>query len=179
MQQHMIEKQTFEISNTSREASISILDVFTSSPEVLIFMENNATLPHRLKPGDTLKVTVLIIPETLELLECAIFVVTNPKYVFMLPVSIYVTNNMFGIKPHYYSSVNINEVLRTKIDIYNPTDNHIVLLEAYSTEKFVTLHWPNDQDFNSEQTYSKDYSRFLTIPPKEWRTLLTANFFTE
>jgi len=86
---------------------------------------------------------------------------------------------MFGLKPHYYSSVNINENLKTKVDIYNPTDNPIVVLEAYSTEEFVTLRWPDGQDFSSEQTFSRDYSKLLTIPPKEWRTVLTANFFTE
>ena len=79
-------------------------------------------LPHRLKPQESLKVTVVVIPETVELLEAAIFVVLNPKYVFMLPVSIYVTGNMFGLVPRYYTNVNTNEIVKTKIELKNPLE---------------------------------------------------------
>lgn len=179
MQQLMVEKRTFEVKNTSRNATISVHDVFSSSPEVLIFAEDGHTLPHRLKPQEVLKLTVLVIPETLELLEAAVFVILNPKYVFMLPVSIYVTPNMFELAPRYYTNVNTNEVVKTKVEIKNPSDTAITLTEAYSTEEFVSLHWPNDKETNSEETYSKDYSRFLTIPPGETRTVLIAHFQTD
>ena len=76
----------------------------------------------RLKPAESLKVTVILIPETLELIEAAIIVVFNPKYIYMLPVSVYVTNNMFGLRPLYYSNVNRKDPIKTKIEIYNPTD---------------------------------------------------------
>ena len=156
------------------------MDVFTSSPEVLIFVEDGATLPQRLKAGESLKIRVVLIPETLELVEAAIYVVLNPKYVFMLPVSVYVQPNMFGLKPHYYSNVNTKEHVRTKIEISNPSeDTSVTLLEAYSTEEFVSLHWPNDRETNSEETFSKDYSRFLTVGPREKRTVLTAHFQTD
>ena len=59
----------------------------------------------------------------------------------MLPVSIYVTDNMYGLRPLYYANVNINESIKTKIEIYNPTDHDINLQKAYSTEEFVILKW--------------------------------------
>ena len=87
-----------------------------------------------------------MIPETLDLIEAAVYVAFNPKYVFMLPVSIYVTQNMFGLKPLYYSNVNVGEEVITKIELYNPSDQNVVLQDAYSTEKFVTLTWPNNKE---------------------------------
>ena len=96
----------------------------------------------------------------------------------MLPVSVYVTNNMFGLRPLYYSNVNRRDPIKTKIEIYNPTDQNIVLQEAYSTEEFVTLSWPNGKELSSSETYTKDYSRYLTIGPNEQRVVLLANFET-
>ena len=87
----------------------------------------------RLRPGESLKLSVVIIPETLELIEAAIYVAFNPRRVFMLPVSVYVVPNSFGLKPLYYVDVTIFETIKSKIEIYNPTDQPLVLAEAYST----------------------------------------------
>ena len=131
-----------------------------------------------MKPGDSLTVTVVMIPETLDLIEAAVYVAFNPKYVFMLPVSIYVTENMFGLKPLYYSNVNVGEVVFTKIELHNPKDHLIMVQEAYSTEKFVMLTWPNGKEILTEETYSRDYTKYLTIPPKETKCVLMAHFNT-
>lgn len=178
----MLHREHFQIVNTANKANFTIYDIFTSSPEVVVLGEDGTSLqfPVRLKPSESLKVTVVIIPETLELIEAAIFVVFNPRYVFMLPVSIYVTPNMFGLTPVYYADVNIRETLKTRIELYNPTDEDIILSEAYSTEDFVTLTWPNGKELSSPDTYSKDYSTsYLTIPPKQSRIVLLAQFYTE
>ena len=42
----------------------------------------------------------------------------------------------------------------------------------------MTLTWPNGQQITAQDTYIKDYSRYLTIPPREHRTVLVANFET-
>jgi len=120
-----VHKETFEIKNTASKANFTIYDVFASSPEILILDEAGSLFgatPIRLKPGEAIKLTVVIIPETLELLEAAIFVAFNPRRVFMLPVSVYVTPNVLGLKPIYYANVNTQETVKTKIEVYNPTD---------------------------------------------------------
>lgn len=151
-----------------------------SSPEILILTEDGNLFNNqvRLKPGESLRLQVVIIPETLELIEAAIFVAFNPRRVFMLPVSVYVVQNQFGLKPMYYSNVNLMETIKTKIEIYNPMDEPLILAEAYSTEEFVTLSWPNGKEINAQDTHSKDYTSFLTIPPKKSRTVLIAEFST-
>ena len=107
----------------------------------------------------------MIIPETLELIEVAIYLAFSPGYIFMLPVSIYVTDNMYGLRPIYYANVNINESIKTKIEIYNPTENDIFLYKAYSTEDFVKLSWLSKKQQNMSQ---------IVIPAKSTKHVLTA-----
>ena len=154
--------------------------MFSSSPEIVILDDDGFPIqfPIMMKPGDVLKVTVVMIPETLDLIEAAVYVAFNPRYVFMFPVSIYVTENMFGLKPLYYSNVNVGEAVLTKIELYNPTDKPIVLQDAYSTEKFVILTWPNGKEILTEETYTRDYTKYLTIPAKETKCVLMAHFIT-
>ena len=60
-----------------------------------------------MKPGESLEVTIVVIPETLELIQAVIYVAFGSDYIFMLPVSLYVTENLFGLRPIYYSNVNL------------------------------------------------------------------------
>ena len=78
----------------------------------------------------------------------------------------------------YYADVTFFEVIKTRIEVYNPTDQPLILAEAYSTEEFVTLAWPNGKEINAQDTHSKDYTTYLTIPPKRSRTVLVAEFKT-
>ena len=129
MQQLMIHREQFSVKNTAKKEAFTIFDIFSSSPEILVLSEDGGPIqfPVRLKAGEALNVQVVMIPETLELIEAAVIVTFNPKYVFMLPVSIYVTNNMYGLRPLYYSSVNTKEVIKTKIELYNPYEDPIIV----------------------------------------------------
>ena len=121
----MMQRETLTITNTANKANFTIYDIFSSSPEILILSVdeyNPLNLPVCLKPGESIQVSVVIIPETLELIEAAVFVAFNRRRVFMLPVSCYVTENVLGLKPIYYANVNTEETIKTKIQIYNPTD---------------------------------------------------------
>lgn len=88
----------------------------------------------------------------------------------MLPVSLFVSENVFGLKPLYYANVNVQEVVKTKIMISNPSsDEDIVLQKAYSTEDFVTLKWLSADEPLVDQ---------LTIKPGESKQVMTAHFST-
>ena len=139
MQQLMVHRETITIQNTANKANFTVVDIFTSSPEIVILSDDGSPMqfPIRLKPSENLRVTVMIIPETLELIDAAIYFVFNPRYIYMMPVSVFVVENMFGLRPIYYTNVNIRETIKTKIRINNPFDKPIVIQEAYSTEEFV------------------------------------------
>ena len=53
-----------------------------------------------------------------------------------------------------------------------------MLQDAYSTEKFVALTWPNGKEILTQETYTRDYTKYLTIPPKETKCVLMAHFIT-
>ena len=139
----MIHREQFEIKNKAKIGDIQIFDIFSSSPEIFVLEQSGEQFqfPIILRPGESVKVTIVIIPETLELIQAAIHVAFGSDYIFMLPVSLYVTDNLFGLRPIYYSNVNVFLPIKTKISIFNPTEHDIVLQKAYSTEDFVTLKW--------------------------------------
>jgi len=42
----------------------------------------------------------------------------------------------------------------------------------------VTLMWPNGRELNAQDTHTKDYTSYLTIPPKKSKTVFVASFYS-
>jgi hypothetical protein len=61
----IVERQYVVFKNTAKEVPIVINDVFTSSPEIIIMDDQ---FPVTLEPGQQLEITLLMIPESLDLI---------------------------------------------------------------------------------------------------------------
>lgn len=176
------EKEDITIENTSRDNNLIIDAIFTSTPEFVIFLPPGIKMPHTLKPGQSLTFTLLIVPETFNLMQGAIYISFNKKQVYMMPVTAYVVANGFGLEPMYFNDINVGEHIQSQIHIKNPhADVELEILEVYSTEDYVKLYWPNGVEVMSglEDTHMKDYSKYMKIPPAKKRHFLTIDFVTD
>ena len=64
------------IENTRKEGqdSLTVDAIFTSSPEIVVFLPRDKPLPLSLKPGQKLTYTVLLVPETHGAFEGAVYI---------------------------------------------------------------------------------------------------------
>jgi hypothetical protein len=96
----------------------------------------------------------------------------------MIPVTVFVIENQYGIKPFYYTDVNVGQKIKTKLNLENQNREEISIVEAYSTEEFVQLTWPNDQPFFDDDL-TKDYSDYLSVKPAGHKHIFNAVFETD
>lgn len=99
-----------DIVNKNTKASIKILDIFTSSPELEVYYESTVTFPYVLKGGDNLTLQLVLTPETYGQFEAVVFILFE-NYVFIEPVSGFVNENVYKLEPTYVTDVLINESL--------------------------------------------------------------------
>ena len=180
------EKRDIVIKNTGKEQRLTVDDIYSSTPELIVFAPQDSQRSGgdssiTLQPGESITVTILIVPETVHLIQGCIFIGLNKRYVFMLPVTAFVIENQFGLKPLYYSDVSLGQKIKTPISIKNPYPHDIEVLEAYSTVDFVQLYWPNEKEVNASQDEPvlRDYSQFMQIPKDQQKVLVNAVFETD
>jgi hypothetical protein len=146
-----------------------------------------------LKPKASLKITLMFAPETLGEVNSVVYIGLGRKFVYMIPVKAFVHPNKFGLDPLYFSHVNTNETVEYKLNIKNdPTQNlkekiagtdagaasvDLNIHEAYSTEPYLTLLWPNrtpvESSMSAAQPPQKDYSKYTKVPPGTKKHILT------
>lgn len=63
----------------------------------------------------------------------------------MAPISVFVIKNAYGLEPFYYTGVNLHQKITTPIKITNANSEPIEISEAYSTEEFLSLYWPEEK----------------------------------
>ena len=102
------EKRDITIQNVGKKQEFIIDDVFSSTPELMIFYRTDSNGKNILLPGESLTITVLFVPETINLIQGCIYISFNSRYIFMAPVTAFVVENKFGLKPIYYNDVNLN-----------------------------------------------------------------------
>ena len=100
--------------------------------------------PVRLKPGESITLTLVVAPETWGLLESAVIVCFEKMVNLMLPITSFHIANEYELEPFYYTNVNVGEQVQGQIKIKNPsTVDELEIVEVYSTEDFLKLYWPN------------------------------------
>jgi hypothetical protein len=84
----------------------------TSSPEVLVYLPKGIEYPIKLKPSESITVSVVVAPETWGLLQTAVIVCFKNFYNLMLPVTSFHINNDYELEPYYYTNVNVGEQIQ-------------------------------------------------------------------
>jgi hypothetical protein len=128
---------------------------------------------------------MMFAPETFGDINSIIYIGLNRKFVYMVPFKAFVHPNKFGLQPLYFNNVNTGETVEYKLNLRNdPTQNlqeniagtdagasgvDLNIHEAYSTESYLTLLWPNRTPVESSMSTStppqKDFSKYTKVPP--------------
>lgn len=147
---------------------LEIDEILTSSPELhVILPQKDLKWPFFIKPGEEFEFIVLVVPEIEGVLNEAIMIPINKKYLYFVPVTLNATSNPLMLKPVFYTDVAVGQVIRHNIKMtIDPTklrssSGDVEVIEIYKTESFIDLFWPNGKHI------STDLTDFADLPPKE------------
>ena len=95
---------------------LEIDEILTSSPELhVILPEKDLKWPFFIKPGEEFEFIVLVVPEIEGVLNEAIMIPINKKYLYFVPVTLNATSNPLMLKPVFYTDVAVGQVIRHNI----------------------------------------------------------------
>ena len=138
---------------------LEIDEIMTSSPEIHVILPGkDLKWPMLIKPGEEIEFIVLIVPEIKGLLNEAIYIPINKKYLYFLPVTLFVAPNPLGLSPVLYTDVAPGQVIKHPVKAFiaknQQADRQITeeleIIEIYKTEPFIDLFWPNGKQINTE-----------------------------
>ena len=72
-----------------------------------------------MQPRDSVKITAMVVPETIGKIDAIIKIGLNKKVVYMIPIKANVIANRFSLEPLYFTYVNLGETVEYKLEIKN------------------------------------------------------------
>ena len=155
----LTKSETIKLQNKSKSMILEIDEIMTSSPEIHVILPGkDLKWPMLIKPGEEIEFIVLIVPEIKGLLNEAIYIPINKKYLYFLPVTLFVAPNPLGLSPVLYTDVAPGQVIKHPVKAFiaknQQADRQITeeleIIEIYKTEPFIDLFWPNGKQINTE-----------------------------
>lgn len=108
----LTKSETIKLQNKSKSMILEIDEILTSSPEIHVILPGkDLKWPMLIKPGEEIEFIVLIVPEIKGLLNEAIYIPINKKYLYFLPVTLFVAPNPLGLSPVLYTDVAPGQVI--------------------------------------------------------------------
>lgn len=117
----------------SKQTHIRVLEVLTNSPEIEVFLEENATFPTNISSGETLRVKVVVTPQNTARFDGLVMIVFESRIYVMSVVSTLVSPNKFGLRPLYFGRVMHRQEVSHPLVIANPSSSKIYIEEFYMT----------------------------------------------
>lgn len=92
------QQERIKLQNKSKSMILEIDEILTSSPEFHVILPGkDLKWPIYIKPGEEVEFIVLVVPEIVGLLNEALYIPINKKYLYFLPMTLTASSNPLGL----------------------------------------------------------------------------------
>ena len=177
--------QNVDIVNDGEEEVI--VDVVTSDNHM--FHPSLKGLPLTIPSGESAKMQVLFLPQTVESVEAMLLVQTNLGTISYHARARSV-DNQFGVNAVVEENVPAESTYAPPIVVHNPSSTQdLRILEVFTTEAFLHLSFPEQSDdgeiragrpiSQSDSFTAEHASEFWTIPPNQSKAVIFISFSSD
>ena len=107
------QQEKIKLRNKSKSMILEIDEILTSSPELHVILPGkDLKWPFFIKPGEEVEFIVLVVPEIKGLLNEAIYIPINKKYLYFLPVTLNASSNPLMLHPVFYTDVAVGQTIK-------------------------------------------------------------------